>query len=307
VKNSAPVVYGITLNFGLNDTAYQTRYVTFSKTVYTINQGETELEAWLTVLNSAPAAHLTLTVNLNRDQRVPDDTTVSNASLTMLLFGGGARWAAGNGTSALYVNWFDNYNIHYFTDSAKWNTTWWPREDLEKMKQNTITELSCRDFNVECVGDIPPDISKYDLVIFEAWWAVEPRHSQLVREYLINGGNVVVLQGVPSYFSVYCKDWWPYRFGGLDLSSLMDWFGSNRFANTGGSAHTVVEHPFGTALKNEDVLISGVGGSCYSVVQSSLSRDCHVVALWDDGLVLLSHMNMVKGAFTIKLLLEFAC
>lgn len=192
VKNSAPVVYGITLNFGLNDTAYQTRYVTFSKTVYTINQGETELEAWLTVLNSAPAAHLTLTVNLNRDQRVPDDTTVSNASLTMLLFGGGARWAAGNGTSALYVNWFDNYNIHYFTDSAKWNTTWWPREDLEKMKQNTITELSCRDFNVECVGDIPPDISKYDLVIFEAWWAVEPRHSQLVREYLINGGNVVV-------------------------------------------------------------------------------------------------------------------
>lgn len=243
----------------------------------------------------AESPTVALTVNTNVSEQLPDDSTSPTASPTMILFGGGARWAAGNGTSALYVNWFDNYNAHYFSGYANWNTTWWPKADLEKMKENTVSELFRRGFVVECAGDVPQDISKYDLVIFEAWWAVEPKHSQLVREYLTNGGNVVVMQGVPSFFSVYCKDWWPYRFGGIDLSSLTDWFGSNTFANTGGSAHAFVEHPFGTELTTEDVLISGVGGSCYSVVRSSLSGDSHVVALWDDGLVFAFTHEYGKG------------
>jgi hypothetical protein len=234
-------------------------------------------------------------LTVNSGEQLPDYSNSPTVSLTMTLFGGGARWAAGNGTSTLYVNWFDSYNAHYFTDSASWNTTWWPKEDLEKMKKTTVSELSLRGFKIECVGDVPEDISKYDLVIFEAWWAVEPKHSQLVREYLENGGNVVVLQGVPSFFSVYCKDWWPYRFGGIDLSPLKDWFGSSKFANTGGNAQVVVEHPFGTALTTEDVLISGVGGSCYSLVPSSLSSGTHVVALWDDGLVFAFTYEYGKG------------
>jgi hypothetical protein len=233
----------------------------------------------------AESPTVALTVYTAGGEQSSDASTSPTASPSMILFGGGARWAAGNGTSALYVNWFDSYNAHYIADSANWNTTWWPKDDLEKMKKNTVSELSRRGFKVECVGDVPLDISNYDLVIFEAWWAVEPMHSQLVREYLTKGGNVVVLQGVPSFFSVYCKDWWPYRFGGLDLSPLMDWFGSSRFANTGGSAHVVVDCPFGTALTTEDFLISGAGGSCYSVVQSSLSSDSRAVALWDDGRV----------------------
>jgi len=243
----------------------------------------------------AESPTVAFTVSTDGGEQLPDDSASPTASPTMILFGAGARWAAGNGTLALYVNWFDSYNAHYLTDSASWNTTWWLKEDLEKMKKNTVSELTRRGFKVECAGDVPEDISKYDLVVFEAWWAVEPRHSQLVREYLENGGNVAVLQGVPSFFSVYCKDWWPYRFGGIDLSPLMDWFGSSRFANTGGSAHVAVEHPFGTTLTTEEVLISGVGGSCYSVVRSSLSSDSRVVALWDDGLVFAFAHEYGKG------------
>jgi hypothetical protein len=243
----------------------------------------------------AESPTVTLTVNTNSGGQLPDESMLPTASPTMTLFGGGARWAAGNGTSALYVNWFDSYTAHYLSGWPDWNTTWWQKDDLEEMKKNTVNELSRRGFEVECVGDVPQDISKYDLVIFEAWWAVEPKHSQLVREYLTNGGNVVVLQGVPSYFSVYCKDWWPYRFGGIGLSPLSDWFGSSTFANTGGSARAAVTHPFETSLTTEDVLISGVGGSCYSVVRSSLSNDSHVIALWNDGLVFAFTHEYGKG------------
>ena len=243
----------------------------------------------------AKSPPIALTVGTNIDGQTPDSTNSTKASPAMILFGGGARWAAGNGTLTLYINWFDNYNAHYFTDASNWNTTWWPRDDLERMKQNAVIELSRRGFHVECAADVPQDISKYDLVIFEAWWAVEPKHSQLVREYLENGGNVVVLQGVPSFFSVYCKDWWPYRFGGLDLSPLTDWFGASRFANTGGSAHVAVAQPFGTALTTGEVLVSGVGGSCYSMVRSSVSSDCQVVALWDNGLVFAFTHEYGKG------------
>ena len=103
------------------------------------------------------------------------------------------------------------------------------------------------------------------------------------------------MAGVPCYFSVYCKDMWPYRFGGMDLSPLGDWFGSSRFANTGGSAKIVVDHAFGTTLSAKDCLISGVGASCYSIVQSSLSSDSHVVALWDDGHVFAFTHEYGKG------------
>ncbi len=241
----------------------------------------------------SPTVAFTVTAS-NVEQQL-NNATSSTFSPTMILFGAGARWAAGNGTLALYVNWFDNYNAHYFTDGANWGSPWWPKEDLERMKKNTVKELTRRGFVIECAGDVPQEIGKYDLVIFEAWWAIEPKHNQLVREYMANGGNVVVLQGVPSYFSVYCKDWWPYRFGGIDLSPLMDWFGSSKFANTGGSAHVFVDHPFGTELGTEDVLISGVGGSCYSVVRSSLGSDSRVVALWDDGLVFAFTHEYGKG------------
>ncbi len=237
----------------------------------------------------------TVAISVNSSEQPSDGSTSSTATPTMTLFGAGARWAAGNGTSALYVNWFDSYNDHYQSGWPNWNTTWWLKEDLEKMKKDTVAELSRRGFNVECAGDVPEDIGKYDLVVFEAYCAVEPKHSQLVREYLENGGNVVILQGVPCYFSVYCKDWWPYRFGGMDLSPLMDWFGSSQFANTGGSAHAIVEHPFSTELTTEDALISGVGGSCSSVVPSSMSSDSHVVALWDNGLVFAFSREYGKG------------
>ena len=295
VRNSAPVTYNITLNLTLNDTTYQTAYVNFSDTIYTVAPGDTDLLVSLEVSSSAPTAQLTLYANTNRGEPLPNETISTTVSPTMTLFGGGARWAAGNGTTALYVNWFDSYNAHYLSGWPNWNTTWWPKEDLEKMKKDTVSELSRRGFKVECVGDVPEDISKYNLVVFEAWWAVEPKHSQLVREYLGNGGNVVVMQGVPSFFSVYCKDWWPYRFGGTDLSSLQDWFGSSSFANTGGKASLAQDNPFGISLLSQDYFFYGESYSCYGLVPSSLSSDSHVIASWNDGIVFAFTHEYGKG------------
>lgn len=293
IRNSAPVTYNITLDFSLNDTKYQTTYTKFSNSIYVVAPGETDLPVSVEISSFAPATYLTLTVSPNRSKESPTQAA-STVSPTMTLFGGGARWAAGQGTSVLYINWFDNYNTHYYTDGANWGP-WWQKIDLENMKKNTINELVHQGFSVECAADVPNDIIKYDLVIFEAWFAVEPKHNQLVRDYLNNGGNVIIMAGVPCYFSVYCKDMWPYRFGGMNLSSLQDWFGGSSFANTGGTARIVADNPFDTTLSTKDYLMSGVGSSCYSIVKSSLDSNSHVIALWEDGSVFAFTHEYGKG------------
>ena len=294
IKNSATVTYNISLDFAINDTAYQAKYITFSNSVYTIAPGETNIAAWLKSSSSAPAAQLTLTVNTNRDPQPSPQPPSPTFSPSLTLLGAGARWAARNGTSALYVNWFDNFNAHYYTDGASWGP-WWSKEALEQMKNKMVNALTQQGFTVECSAEIPESISKYDLVIFEAWFAVEPKHTSLVRDYLSNGGSVIIMQSTPCFFACYCKDMWPYRFGGTDLSSLQDWFGSRYFANTGGGANLVVDHPFGTSLLARDYFFYGEGHSCYGLVRSSLSSDSHVISLWDDGIVFAFTHEYGKG------------
>jgi hypothetical protein len=41
LRNVAPVPYNVSLDFGLNDTAYQISCVTFSNDIYTVPPGET--------------------------------------------------------------------------------------------------------------------------------------------------------------------------------------------------------------------------------------------------------------------------
>jgi len=63
---ASDVNYSVTLAFTLNETEYQTSYVTFSETSYTILLGPNTLEAWVKVAHDAPTAELELTIDFSR-------------------------------------------------------------------------------------------------------------------------------------------------------------------------------------------------------------------------------------------------
>ncbi len=307
VENHASVSYNACLSFGLNDTEYQEKYVTFSNNVYAIEPGVKNLEAWLSVSNAAPAAELGLTVGITRDLEpsptvspspsgspcptatpsptplpspTPTDSPVNNLTPSATLFGAGARWAAENGTSALYINWLDNYNAHHLSDGANWGP-YWGEDYLAAIRNTTARALKQQGFTVTFAADVPNNISSYDLVIFEAYYAVEPKHTQLVRDYLTNGGNVVIIGGTPCYFSTYCKDMWPYKTGGQNLAALQDWFGSAFYVNSGGTAKLVADNPFGTSLlaQNKFYYIDAYGAAALT----AMSNDTQILARWEDG------------------------
>jgi hypothetical protein len=287
VQNLASMAYFVEFDFRLNDTEYQARYVTFSNHNYSIMPGTQKLTAWLTIASTAPAANLILTIDRETDTPSPSPTpspTPSNQSeldLSVKLLGAGARWAAGNGTKALYINNKDNWEAHHLTDGADWGRPWFTEELMDHWRTEISTTLEQRGFEVTFKGDVPENLSGYDLVVFEALWAVEPKHVPLVREYLANGGGVVVLDGVPTQFSVYCKDRWPYLLGGTNLASLKDWLGAASFVNTGGYANVVYENPFGTQISTSDLLFLTEGESASAV--TGLDNDAKVVARWSSG------------------------
>jgi hypothetical protein len=281
VENHASVSYNASLIFMLNDTSYQDKFVSFSNYIYMIEPGAQTLDAWISVSGTAPAVELELTVNITRDiEPLPAPAPPSNLAPSLTLFGAGARWAAGNGTSALYINWFDNYVAHHFSDGADWGP-YWREGQLGEIKNVTVNVLEQQGFTVKCVGDVPSDISGYDLVVFEAWFAIEPQHSQVVRDYLAGGGNVVIIGGAPCYFATYCKDLWPYLSGGENLASMQDWFGSAQYVNSGGTASLVVDKPFGTSLEAESTVYHIDAYGCYSL--AAMSDDAQVIARWGNG------------------------
>ena len=284
VENHASVSYQVCLSFRLNDTEYQKKFVSFSTDTYTIEPGQKNLEAWLSVSGNAPAAALELTVDITRDGESSsvEQPPANTLAPSLTLFAAGTKWAAGNGTSVLYVNWFDNYCDHHFSDGADWGP-YWREGQLEEIKNTTVEVLEQQGFTITCVGDVPNDLSSYDLVVFEAWFAVEPKHVQVVRDYLADGGNVVIIGGAPCYFATYCKDMWPYVTGGQNLTALQDWFGSAAFVNTGGNANLVVDKPFGTQLEANSEVYHIDAYGCYSL--TSMSSDTQIIALWESGSV----------------------
>jgi hypothetical protein len=289
VQNHASVTYFAEFDFRLNDTEYQTKYVTFSNHNYSIPPGIQKLSAWLTIASTAPPANLMITINRKTDtptpspSPTPSPTPIFNTSLTpsLKLLGGGARWASPEGKYALYVNHKDNWETHHLTDGVDWDP-WFAEVTMDKWRSAVGTTLEQAGFEVTFEGDVPEDLSGFDLVVFEALWAVEPKHEPLVRDYLSNGCGVVVLAGVPCYFEVYCKDRWPYRFGGTDLSSFQDWFGARTFANTKGNAKLAVENPFGTQLASNEIVYSGSGSE---KAVTALNENAQAIALWESGLV----------------------
>jgi hypothetical protein len=202
------------------------------------------------------------------------------ASLNLLA--GGARWAAQNGSSALFIDWEDNYLAHGNSDGINWGP--WPQEaDMENWTLSVAYVLSQAGFDVHFAGDFPDNLTGYNLLVIQAYWAVEPRYLAMVRDFIANGGGVVILSGVPEYFRCYCKDWWTYCCPTDNASLGMDqYFGCDgNYVNTGGYAYVTVNHPFGTALLNGDPVIDAPGQSNAGI--NNPYEGSQVIAEWEQG------------------------
>ena len=206
-------------------------------------------------------------------------TAMSSDSLSpsLALLGGGAKWAAGNGSQALFVNWKDNWLAHHSTDGADWQWASWITSNMDAWRYTISSVLFQYDFDVEFAADIPENLDGYDLVVLSAVYAIEPKHSQSMREYISNGGGVVLLKGAPCHFAVCDKDHWTTT----DLSSIQDWFGASRYANTNGDAIVTIGNPFGTGILNGATLVEDVGPSAAAIIQ--INETAQIVAEWESG------------------------
>jgi hypothetical protein len=228
-----------------------------------------------------PPANLLLTIDRKTNAPTPSPSPTPDLEKPLVpslqLLRGGARWAAPNGTTALYINYKDTWSAHHITDGADWGP-WFSMATMDTWRSSTTSVLEQAGFAITFAGDIPETLEDYDLVVIEAVWAVEPKHASLIEDYLSNGGGVVILRSVPCYLSVYCKTHWPGA-PGTNLSSIQDWFGGGIFQNQFGQANLVVDNPFGTDLARGDVVYTGCVGNEKSI--TSLSSSVRVVAMWE--------------------------
>jgi hypothetical protein len=193
-------------------------------------------------------------------------------SLTLL--GAGAKWAAKEKEGvALYVNWQDNLFLH--------PNPYGPIYTVPNAGDSISYILNEYGFEVKFAGEIPENLDQYSVVVITAYWAVEPKHELLIRDYLSKGGGIVIIGGVPCYFICYSKDLWPYRCGGDNLKSIQEWFGAGWYFNSGGDAKASIDNPFDTDLKKGDIVKRGASYSSASV--SELQPNAEIIAEWENG------------------------
>jgi hypothetical protein len=204
-----------------------------------------------------------------------EDTSQPSLPPSNALLGAGARWAARNGTTALYVNFKDNWAAHHLTDGANWH--WFKEIEMDNWRSSVTNALAQSGFEVTHTGDIPENLSDYDLVVIMAYYACEPRHAELVRNYVASGGGLVLIYGTPMYFVVNCKDLWPGNLGGTNLASIQGWLGCGSFVNIGGTASPAFDNPLGTSFSKSDAIFTTQG---VNAAYSSLSADAQAIALW---------------------------
>ncbi|MDD1747237.1 MAG: carboxypeptidase-like regulatory domain-containing protein [Methanomassiliicoccales archaeon] len=197
------------------------------------------------------------------------------------LLAGGCRWAGGNSSDILFVNFYDNYLAHYNTDGASWGP-WWDPGDMQSTTLSMVDLLNHSGFNVIRAGDIPENLSAYGAVMIFAYFACEPRHVPVMREYVENGGGLILLAGTADYFRCYCKDFWTWTLPTDPLSmNNSEWVGAETFMNSGGQAIIRIDHPFGTSFAYGDVVMD--------VPSSSLSAasggEATMVAEWSAGMM----------------------
>jgi hypothetical protein len=218
--------------------------------------------------------------SINAQSVSPEQPVIVPPSLTLL--GDGARWAAQRGNSTLFVDWEDNYLAHGNTDGISWGP-WPPEADMKNWTDSVVYVLNESGFNVTLAGDMPDSLEGYDLLVLHAYWAVEPSQLPMVRDFLANGGGVVLLAGVPEYMRCFCRDWWTYRCptdnGSLGMDEVFGCDGN--YFNTGGYANVTVDNPFGSSLMAGDTLIEGAGESNAGIYEPY--NGSQVIAEWQTG------------------------
>jgi len=266
VQNQASVTYAVTLKYQLNDSAYQANFVTFNHAVFSLAPGTQTLTDWLTVAPQAPAANFLLTVTCSRNitsnpSPVPppttQPTTTANATSdnstlppSLQLLQAGAAWASPNGTNALYIDWKDCWLNHAKTDGTNWGP-WWSIDTMDSWRSEVVQVLTNDGFNVTCAGDFPTALTGYNLVVIEAFYSIEPKNAGLIKDFVADGGGIVMIGATPCFFSAYCKDFWPCNVDGTNLTSIQDWFGYSSYTNYFGDAYPVTNNPLGTTLQKE--------------------------------------------------------
>ncbi|UCE96648.1 MAG: hypothetical protein JSV51_03370 [Candidatus Bathyarchaeota archaeon] len=274
VQNYAPINYSVQFDFHLDDMFYLQNYVTFSNDSFIVMPGTHNFTVEVLVKPCAPPADMQLEIVFERV--CPDEEPEMPLNTSLMLLGSAARWAAGNGSSALYVNWKDNWLAHHSTDGENW--TWgWTMESFDSIRYSISSALTYYGLDIEFAADIPESLDGYDVVVISAYYAVEPRHNSLVEEYISNGGGIVLLGGVPCYFQEYNKDLYVTN----DLSATLDWFGANRYVNSGGTARITVDNPFGTDFVTGDIMYETVRQSFSAI--SQMSSEAEILARWDSG------------------------
>lgn len=216
---------------------------------------------------------LTLDIHSSTQKSRSRVSEASSLPASLVLLDGGVRWASRNGSSVLFINWKDNWIAHHLTDGINWGP--WPSESfMDGSRLAVAYVLGESGFDVQFAGDIPENLSSYDLVILEAYFAVEPRHAPIIQDYLNNGGGVVILQGAAPHLAVYSKCWRTTN----NISSIQKWFGASVYENTGGHAFVTVDKPLGTSLLTGDTLVKDIGYSCAAI--TLLHTDAQKLAQW---------------------------
>jgi urease beta subunit len=84
VRNRSSQNYTVFLDFSLDNSTYETSYVTFSNATYFVRPGVQNLTAWIIVSADAPSKNATLTVNLFRE--ASQDSGAENIVITSIEF-----------------------------------------------------------------------------------------------------------------------------------------------------------------------------------------------------------------------------
>jgi len=297
VQNLASVTYFVEFDFHLNDTNYQANYVTFSNQNYTIVPGKQNLVATMTILPNAPPASLLLTINRKEDtESSPEPAPTSQLQPSLELIAGAAKWAAPEGRTALYVNWKDNWDLHHLTDGANWD--WFPESSMENWRSSITNALELSGFKVTLAGEIPNNLNDYDLAVIFAYYAVEPRHEPFIRQYIFNGGSVILLAATQCYLTTFSKS----LSVPTDFASIQEWLGARTYVNAGTIAKTIANNPFGTSISTNTTLFTGVPSHAGVI---NLDSGSQTIALWNSGAVFSFTHEYGKGRVYYQAIVEF--
>src|SRR5208337_891102 len=92
------------------------------------------------------------------------------------LLGAGAKWAADGGTKVAYVDAYDNLMAHPnplgYSDYYLF------------VKNSILSILEGEGFSVDTFADIPANLSQYNLLYLESYWACSPADVPAIVSYI---------------------------------------------------------------------------------------------------------------------------